>query len=595
MIAKTEPNTENRVPDWDLSDLYASTDAPEIDQDLSWAESEATAFQDAFSGRVADLPGEELGAAIVRYEQILERAYKVASYAQLLQAADTANADIAQFHQTCRERVNGITGDVLFFSLEITRMADDVLAERLAAPAAHRYSPWIDAERLMRPYQLDDAREQLLHDKSVTGRSAWARLFDETMADLRCAVDGQQLTLGETLNRMSDVDSSKREMAAAGLSSALSERSRVFSLITNIIAKDKQIEDTARGLPRPMSGRNIANQVEDDVVDALASAVREYFPRLGHRYYQLKASWFGVDALAWWDRNAPLPATDERTYTWPEARDTVLTAYAGFAPDMARTAQSFFDHGWIDAAPRSGKNSGAFSHPVVPSAHPYILMNFFGKPRDVMTLAHELGHGVHQILAGPQGALLSNTPLTLAETASVFGEMLTFRALLDAETDPQKRRIMLAGKVEDMLNTVVRQIAFHNFEVRVHDARADGELTAEQLADIWMETQAESLGPGIALDEAYRPLWSYIPHFVHTPFYVYAYAFGDCLVNALYGLYEDGHPEFQNKYLEMLKAGGTLRHRELLAPFGLDASDPAFWRRGLDVIAGFVDELETAA
>jgi oligoendopeptidase F len=341
-----------------------------------------------------------------------------------------------------------------------------------------------------------------------------------------------------------------------------------------------------------MSGRNMANQVEDEVVDALAGAVTSNYGRLSHRYYGLKARWFGQDKLNWWDRNAPFPKTEERKFSWDDARDTVLGAYNGFAPEMAETAKRFFDGGWIDATVRPGKNSGAFAHPVVPSAHPYVLMNFYGKPRDVMTLAHELGHGVHQVLAGPQGTLLSNTPLTLAETASVFGEMLTFRSILDAEKDAAKRRVLLAGKVEDMLNTVVRQIAFHCFETKVHDERRKGELTAADLGDIWMQTQAESLGPSVALDDAYRPLWAYIPHFVHTPFYVYAYAFGDCLVNALYGLYQDGHPKFQEKYFEMLKAGGTLRHRELLAPFGLDAADPAFWTRGLDVIAGFVDELE---
>ncbi len=595
MTANSATSTEKHTPDWDLTDLYSGPEAPEIDADLNWAAESATSFRETYSTRVGGLGGDEFAAAIEVYEAVLERAYKVMSYAQLLQAADTANADIAQFHQKCRERVNGITGDLLFFTLEITAMDEDVLTAQMTSEAAARYRPWIEAERLMRPYQLDDALEQFLHDKSVTGRAAWARLFDETMADLRCDIDGQALTLGDTLNRMSDPSADIRRGAAAALSEALNDKIRLFSLVTNTIAKDKEIEDTARGLPRPMTSRNIANQVEDEVVDALASAVSESFPLLGHRYYALKAKWFGAETMPWWDRNAPLPATDERNFSWDQARETVLNAYAGFTPDMASMAADFFDRKWIDASPRAGKNSGAFAHPVVPSAHPYVLMNFYGKPRDVMTLAHELGHGVHQVLAAPQGTLLSNTPLTLAETASVFGEMLTFRALLNAEDDAEKRRIMLAGKVEDMLNTVVRQVAFHNFETQVHGRRRDGELTADQLAEIWMETQSESLGPAIQLDDAYRPLWSYIPHFVHTPFYVYAYAFGDCLVNALYGLYEDGHPDFQQKYLDMLRAGGTLRHRELLAPFGLDASDPEFWKRGLNVIAGFIDELEAVA
>lgn len=586
-----EANT-NIPPTWDLADLFKGLDDTKVDKDLSSAETDATAFQKEFVGKLAGMSGAAFGAAITRYEDILEGAFKVMSYAQLLHAADTANQEIAQFHQSCQERVNGITGTLLFFTLELNRIEDDVLNEQLENPALARYRPWIEAERQARPYQLSDDIEQMLHEKSVTGHAAWTRLFDETMSELRFPFDGEALPVGDILNHMTSADPAIRERAGRGVAKGLTSRIRLFSLVTNTIAKDKEIEDTKRNFPRPMSARNIANQVEDDVVDALSSTVTSNYGRLSHRYYALKARWFGVDQLNWWDRNAPFPKTPERTYSWDQARDTVLNAYDGFAPEMAKTAAQFFDDSWIDASPRAGKNSGAFAHPVVPSAHPYVLMNFYGKPRDVMTLAHELGHGVHQVLAGPQGTLLSNTPLTLAETASVFGEMLTFRAILDAEQDPAKRRVLLAGKVEDMLNTVVRQIAFHQFETRVHDQRRAGELTATQIGDIWVETQSESLGPAIKFDDDYRSLWSYIPHFVHSPFYVYAYAFGDCLVNALYGLYKDGHPRFQEKYFEMLSAGGTMRHRELLAPFGLDASDPAFWNRGLDVISGFIDDLE---
>jgi oligoendopeptidase F len=580
------------TPTWNLGDLYQAPDDPAVEADLSASETDAEAFQKEYAGRLSGLDGAQLGAAVERYEAILERAFKVISYAQLLHAADTVDQDIARFHQSCQERVNGITGATLFFVLELNRIDDAGMEEKLQNPALAGYRPWIEAERQMRPYQLADELEQLLHDKSITGHSAWARLFDETMAELRFDFDGDALTLGEVLNRLTDGDPAIREKAGRSLSAGLKSRIRLFSLVTNTIAKDKEIEDTKRSFPRPMSSRNLANQVEDEVVNALADAVTSNYTRLSHRYCALKARWFGMDKLHWWDRNAPFPKTEERKFSWDQAKSTVLDAYAGFAPEMAKTASTFFDKSWIDAEPRAGKNSGAFAHPVVPSAHPYVLMNFYGKPRDVMTLAHELGHGVHQVLAGPQGTLLSNTPLTLAETASVFGEMLTFRAILDAEKDPAKRRILLAGKVEDMLNTVVRQVAFHCFETRVHDERRTGELTATRLGEIWMETQAESLGDAIALDDDYRTLWAYIPHFVHTPFYVYAYAFGDSLVNALYGLYQDGHPRFQEKYFEMLKAGGTLRHRELLAPFGLDASDPAFWTLGLNVISGFIDELE---
>ncbi|MBY0431093.1 MAG: M3 family oligoendopeptidase, partial [Rhodospirillales bacterium] len=363
----------------------------------------------------------------------------------------------------------------------------------------------------------------------------------------------------------------------------------------NTLIKDKEIEDRWRNYARPTSHRNLLNQVEDEVVDALVQAVKGAFSSLAHRYYRLKAKWFQVDRLNYWDRNAPLPDDDDRRFTWEEARDTVLSAYAAFSPDLAAIGRKFFDNPWIDAPVRPGKSPGAFAHPTVPSAHPYLLVNFLGKSRDVMTLAHELGHGVHQVLAADQGQLMADTPLTLAETASVFGEMLTFRAMLDKETDPRRRRIMLAGKVEDMLNTVVRQVAFYEFERRLHEDRRRGELSAERIGEIWMGVQGESLGPVMSFDEEYQHYWAYIPHFVHSPFYVYAYAFGDCLVNSLYDAYQKGAPGFQQKYMDMLRAGGKYRHKELLAPFGLDATDPAFWRRGLDIIVGFIDELETMA
>lgn len=580
------------IPNWDLADLYDGPEDASVDGDLSDAETRATAFSDRYAGKVSELDAGSLFDAITEYESILETAYRVASYAQLLHAGDTDSPVVARFHQMCQERVNGITGSLIFFALEINAIEDEAMSRLYEHEDLRRYKPWLESERLMKPHQLDKGIEELLHEKSVTGHGAWIRLFEETMSELRFSVDGEKLTVGDTLNKLADSDPKVRAAAGQGLSEGLQSRIRLFSLVANTIAKDKDIETVKRGFARPMSSRNLANQVEDEVVDALVTSVTSNYDRLSHRYYALKAKRFGVDQLNWWDRNAPTPSVQERRFSWDDAKQTVLNAYSGFAPEMAETAGTFFDKNWIDAEPRPGKNSGAFAHPTVPSAHPYVLMNFYGKPRDVMTLAHELGHGVHQVLAGPQGLLLSNTPLTLAETASVFGEMLTFRSILDAEQDAAKRRILLTGKVEDMLNTVVRQIAFHCYETRVHDARRGGELTPDDLGKIWMETQSESLGPAIKLDESYMPLWSYIPHFVHTPFYVYAYAFGDCLVNALYDLYRDGHPSFQQKYFDMLSAGGTLRHRELLEPFGLDASDPEFWNRGLNIISGFIDELE---
>ena len=582
------------LPEWDLGDLYAAPDAPELEADLAAAAAAAEAFEKRHGGRLEELDGAALGAAIAEYEAIDERLGRITSYASLSHAAAMDDPEIGRFFQTTLERVNDISARVLFFTLELNDLDDDVLAAKMAAPAAAAYAPWVRDRRAFRPHQLAPEIERLLHDKSVTGRAAWTRLFDETVDHLRFAVDGKELTSAEALHLLTSPDAGVRARAAKAVGAVFGDNARAFALITNTLIKDKEIEDKWRGFARPISARNLANHVEDEVVDALLAAVTAAYPRLAHRYYKIKARWFGVDALPYWDRNAPLPDADERVIPWHEARDTVLAAYARFSPEMADRGRRFFDHAWIDAGVRPGKAPGAFAHPTVPSAHPYLLLNYQGTVRDVMTLAHELGHGVHQLLAADQGALMSDTPLTLAETASVFGEQLVFRALLDAETDAARRRVMLAGKVEDMLNTVVRQIAFCEFERRLHDARRDGEVTAERIGEIWLAVQGESLGPGIRLDDDYRWYWTYIPHFVHSPFYVYAYAFGECLVNALYAVYQNAEAGFEEKYLAMLRAGGTLRHAELLAPFGLDASDPAFWTRGLDVIAAFIDELDAA-
>ncbi|HET9148567.1 MAG TPA: M3 family oligoendopeptidase, partial [Acetobacteraceae bacterium] len=483
-----------------------------------------------------------------------------------------------------------------FFALEINRIEDAALEQRLEDAALARFAPWLRDLRVFRPHQLSDELEKLLHEKEVTGHSAWSRLFDETIAGIRVPLEGEELTLSAALNLLSDPDRARREAAAKAIGQVLARNVKLFSLIINTIAKDKAVTDRWRNYPTPASARNRANMVEDEVVAALVRAVTDSYPRLAHRYYQMKARWLGLGHLEHWDRNAPLPGDDDRRIPWAEARGRVLDAYAAFSPEMAGIASRFFDRCWIDAAARPGKSGGAFSHGTVPSAHPYVLMNYHGKARDVMTLAHELGHGVHQVLAGGQGYLMAGTPLTLAETASVFGEMLVFRALLEAEADPRRRRLMLAQKVEDMLNTVVRQIAFYRFELKLHEARAARELAQEEIAALWLEVQRESLGPVFDFADEYRMFWAYVPHFIHSPFYVYAYAFGDCLVNALYAVYQDERAqgraeEFVARYLEMLRAGGTKRHRELLAPFGLDAADPQFWRRGLGIIEGFIDEL----
>jgi len=584
--------TAEALPQWNLNDLYSGPESDELKADLDALEKKAIAFAAAFKGKIGEMDGHALGGAIAEYEDFSEIAGRIMSYAQLLFAGDMSNPDMGRFYQTMQEKITDIATHTLFFELEINRLSEAELKELLQAPETAKYGPWLRDIGVYREHQLSDELEKLLLEKQVTGKASWVRLFEETMAELRFPVDGKDLTASEVFDKLSSKDREVRKAAGLSIGKVLQDNVRTFSLITNTLAKDKEIEDRWRGFEKPVSSRNKSNLVEDEVVDALTSSVKESYGDLSHRYYSLKAKWMGYGKLEFWDRNAPLPDDDDTRIPWSEAKERVLSAYGAFAPEMADIAKGFFDKRWIDAEPRAGKDSGAFSHPTVPSAHPYILMNYHGKTRDVMTLAHELGHGVHQVLAAEQGPLLSETPLTLAETASVFGEMLTFRGVIDGETDPKRRRVLLAGKVEDMLNTVVRQVAFYEFERLVHDKRREGELSPDDLGDIWMQVQNESLGEAFNFTDDYRTFWSYIPHFVHTPFYVYAYAFGDCLVNSLYDVFADGHDGFQEKYLEMLRAGGTLRHKELLAPFGLDATDPSFWKRGLKVVSGFIDELE---
>ena len=586
---------DESLPAWNLADLYSGIDDERIAADLAASEDAAKAFAAAhegkLAGRIAADPG-ALGEAIARCEALNEGLGRVASYVSLLFSSDMSDVRAGKFRADTFDRINAITSHLIFFELEINGLDDALLARALEDTGTARYRPWIERVRRFRPHQLSDELERFLHDLSVGGAGAWTRLFDETLAGLTFEVRGETLSCEAALHRLSSPDASMRADAAAALANVFKENERLFTLILNTLVKDKEIEDRWRKYPSPAAFRHLANEVEGEVVEALVSAVRNYYPKLAHRYYALKARWFGKDALDHWDRNAPLPDAASAHIPWDEARRTVLEAYGTFSPKMAEIAKRFFDRQWIDAALRPGKATGAFSHSTVPSVHPYVLLNYQGSPRDVMTLAHELGHGVHQTLAADQGYFLSHTPLTIAETASVFGEMLTFQALLARTREPRARRALLAGKVEDMLNTVVRQIAFHTFETEVHARRRDGELTAQDIGAIWLKVQRESLGPAVRQNAGYETYWTYISHFVHAPFYVYAYAFGDCLVNALYACYEAEPSGFVDKYFTLLSAGGSLGHGALLAPFGLDASDPAFWARGLERISGMIDELE---
>jgi len=581
------------LPEWDLSDLYASEDAAELQADLTWLKQSCIDFSNDYEGKLAQLNADEMLKAVERYEAIDIIAGRIMSFAGLRYYQLTTDPERAKFMSDMQDKLTEHTTKLVFYGLEFNRLDEEALSKLLSQNTAlARYKPVFDRMRAMKPYQLSEEMERFLHDQSVVGATAWNRLFDETIASLVFTIDGEDLPLEAATNKLSEQDRDTREAAAREIARVLRENTSLFARVHNTLAKDKEIEDRWRKMPTPQTGRHLSNHVEAKVVEALRNAVVAAYPKLSHRYYALKAKWLGLETMQVWDRNAPLPIEDDKLVDWTAAQEMVLSAYAEFSPEMAEIAKQFFTKSWIDAAVKPGKAPGAFAHPTVTTVHPYVMLNYLGKPDDVMTLAHELGHGVHQVLAAQQGELLSSTPLTLAETASVFGEMLTFRKLLAAAKTPQERKVLLAGKVESMINTVVRQIAFYDFECKLHAARGEGELTPDQINAIWMSVQGESLGPVFEFMDGYETFWSYIPHFVHSPFYVYAYAFGDGLVNALYAVYEEGDPEFQAKYFDMLRAGGSKHHTELLAPFGLDASDPKFWDKGLSMISAMIDELE---
>lgn len=584
-------------PLWDLTALYRGMDDPQINVDLETVAQRADAFIRSYQGRLqALLDGAEgsaaLGKALEDYEDLIELNYRVWSYADLLRSAAMDDPDVSKFSGETIDKLTGLFARTLFFTVELNAICDEDLEAALDDPVVARFRPFIEANRAEKPWQLTSDLERLLAEKSTTGREAWNRLFEQVMVSLRIPIGNREVTAEEATNLMMDANPEVRKSAALGLADKVAEHASTFALITNTLARDLAIETEWRGQPDMASSRHINNQVEPEVVATLVSSVKGGYAKTAHRYYALKASWFDQDQLMYWDRTAPLPGDDGTRISWAEAREIVLEAFGGFEPQMEVIARQFFDENWIDAPARRGKVGGAFANPVVPSVHPFVLLNYQGTPRDVMILAHELGHGVHQCLSRNQGILMCDATSTLAETASIFGEMLTFRSLLERAPDEAARKRLIAGKVEGMLGTVVRQISFYDFERRVHGARLEGELTADDIGSIWLDVQRESLGPSVLVDENFRNFWCGIPHFLHSPFMVYAYAFGECLVNALYASYQERPEGFQVRYLEMLAAGGSKRHKELLAPFGLDASRPDFWDKGLSVITGFIDELE---
>ena len=586
-------NTLGKLPVWNLKDLYESPKAKNLNNDLNQLRRITKKFEKKYTYKITKLSPSQLLKAIIELENIDIKIDKIMSYAHLLVAEDGNNEKNKIFYQQMQEQITNIASSIVFFSLELNEVSNAKLNKIYADKKLKNYQNWIKNIRKFKPYQLDVKAEKLLQEKSITSRSAWVRLFDDTIASLKFPFKGKNLSSAEIFNFLSDKKESNRKKSAEVVSAVLKDNISLFTSITNNLAKDKSINDKWRGLPNPVSSRNLSNVVEDEVVEALTETIKENYPKIAHRYYKIKAKWFKKKSLMYWDRNAPLPFQSQSIYSWKDARQIVSDAYSNFDQRAGNIVNKFFDNSWIHAPVIAGKSPGAFAASTVPSVHPFILVNYQGKARDIATLAHELGHGIHQYLAGKKQTYFnSSTPLTLAETASVFGEMLTFKSLLSITKKENERKGLLANKVEDMLNTVVRQIAFFEFEKRIHDQRKIKELSVNEICKIWIDVQKQSLGPSIKFNDDYKYFWSYIPHFIHSPFYVYAYAFGDCLVNSLFNVYESKLPKFEDKYITLLESGGSNTYDKLLKPFGLNPKKKDFWQKGVNVIESLIDQLE---
>lgn len=587
------PNTE--APLWDLTDLYASRDDAKVAADLERARGLVEALNGLKGRLAADQDAQALGEALDRAIQLYEQASDVlgalGAYAFLSASTARDDATAQGFEADVREKITAIATPTVWLTLEINQIDDAALEAALIAHAgAARWRPWLRRVRAMKPHELSSELETFIAERGpITAQ--WPRLFDEQLAALRAKAGSESLTLAEALNRLSDAKPARRKAAAEGLSEALAARAPTLALVLNTVAADKAMEDRWRGFQRPADSRHLGNEVDGEAVDAMAEAVAAAYPRLSHRYYALKAKAMGKARLDHWDRNAPIETTAPRAFTWTQGREIVLDSFSDLGGDFAERAGGFFDKPWIDGRARAGKQSGAYAHPVTADRHPYVFLNWMGERRDVLTLAHELGHGVHQTLAADQGTLLADTPLTLAETASIFAEGLTFDRLL-ATAPKSEQRGLLAGRIEDGLNTVVRQIAFHRFETRFHDERLQGEVSQQRINQLWLEEMGASLGPSVKLNPGYEHWWAYVSHFVHSPFYVYAYAFGDLLVAALMEARRKDPAGFTPLYRELLAGGGSRTYVEALKPFGLNPRDPAFWSVGCQRLERLVDQFE---
>ena len=576
------------LPNWNLKDFYLSIDDKQIEKDLELFKNFTLNFSNKYKDKLLSfaLDFEEI---VKEYEDGNELGDKLGNYAFLIYATNMNDQKTVQFYQGINEKLIEISSNLIFFTNEINSSSDNDF--EAFKNGSGKYKNWLINLRRFKDHQLDQKSEKIFLDKNLTSNSSWVRFFEEQINDLKFEINGKEHNSSDALNLLSDHDEEIRKKAALSIESVFQTNVKTFTFITNTLAKDKITNDKWRNYTSPVESRNLANNVEGEVVDALTKSVTSNYKNISHRYYEIKSKLFNKKQLDYWDRNAPYPNSPKKLIQWEEAKDIVLRSYENFDQSFKDIVLLFFQNNWIDAELKSGKSPGAFAASTIPSIHPYILTNFHGKTRDVMTLAHELGHGCHQYLSSKQGLLLSSTPLTLAETASVFGEMMTFRTLLD-ESDKDTRKFLLASKIEDMINTVVRQISFFEFEKLVHNERKNIELSSDQISDFWMTTQSESLGPHIKLSEGYKYFWTYIPHFIHTPFYVYAYAFGDCLVNILIQLYDEGLPNFKNHYIDLLKSGGSKHYSQVLKPFNVDLTNQQSWQKGLSMISGLIDEFE---
>ena len=586
---------ETKVPGWNLSDLYKDIKDSQIEKDLETYKRQNKKLAKDYKGKIASLSNEEFYKSLQLVEKNSVLGSKLAVFAYLNMVTKMKNQEAVAFYQNVDEKMTEYSKPSIFYTLEINQLPDSKFKELLKDKKIRAYKPFLERVRRFKAHELPEDQEAIFLDKSVTSGSAWRRLYDEHSAKLVYTVDGKNYNDAEISKLMQDKDSKVREKAGKELNRVSKENSSLFTFIYNMIVKDKAISDSHRKYKTPVAARNLDNQVDEKALEALVNSVRTQYNNISDRFYKLKAKWLGVKKIQYWDRNAPLPFSDDKHYSWEESVKIVLEAYKSFSPKWQKLALPFFDseHSWIDVPPRDGKRSGAFAMPLPAKFHPYLMLNFVGKQNDVLTLAHELGHGCHMRLSIKQGELNDDTPMILAEVASVFAEMMTFQSLLANLDDDKAKLCLIAGKVNDMINTSLRQIAFHCFETRVHAERQKGELSAERIEEIWLEEMQTSLGEHVVVDENSRYIWSIVSHFFHSPFYVYAYSFADCLVNSLYQVYQEGSVKnFPEKYMEMLSQTGIKRYDELLKPFGLDAKSPEFWNKGLSLISSYIDELE---